>query len=110
MGAPEKRIRSMPMNKSQRVVPGMSIDSSGQATIDSSLQDVLFDLALALEAKTHLPVDIQHVVAAVVMASRSGQLPSSKSLSASDSLLVDMLADHVVAVFTSYDGNVGDED
>ena len=33
----------------EQVVPGISISPSGQATVDSSLENVLFDLAMKLE-------------------------------------------------------------
>ena len=51
----------------QQVVPGISISSSGQATVDPSLTEVLFDLALKLEEPTNHPVDVQHVLAAIVI-------------------------------------------
>ncbi|MEO2013244.1 MAG: hypothetical protein ABGZ53_02635 [Fuerstiella sp.] len=45
-----------------QVVPGISISPSGQATVDSSLTDVLFDLAIKLEEPTQLPVDVEHIL------------------------------------------------
>jgi hypothetical protein len=36
----------------EQVVPGISISPSGQATVDPSLADVLFDLAIKLEEPT----------------------------------------------------------
>jgi len=58
----------------QQIVPGISVFSSGQATVDPSLAEVLFDLALQLEGPTDLPVDVEHVVAAIVFAARKGEL------------------------------------
>ena len=55
----------------QQIVPGISISVSGQATVDPTLADVLFDLAIKLEEPTNHPVDVQHVLAAIVMAARS---------------------------------------
>lgn len=49
-----------------QIVPGISVSSSGQASVDPSLADVLFDLALQLEGPTNLPVDVEHVRAAIV--------------------------------------------
>ena len=56
------------MNNShdQQIVPGLSVSTTGQATVDGSIADVLFDLAIKLEETTRLPVDVQHVVAALV--------------------------------------------
>ncbi len=58
----------------EQVVPGISISPSGQATVDSSLANVLFDLAIKLEEPTQLPVDVEHILAAIVMAARQGEL------------------------------------
>ncbi len=64
----------------QQIVPGISVSSSGQASVDPSLADVLFDLALQLEGPTDLPVDVEHVLAAIVLAARNGELAPDKPL------------------------------
>lgn len=94
----------------QQIVPGISISSTGQATVDPELADVLFDLALALEAPTNQPVDVQHVVAALVLAARNGQLGQETKLSADDQSLVTMLIPHVISVFETFGGSVGKDD
>jgi hypothetical protein len=94
----------------QQVVPGISISSSGHATVDPSLSDVLFDLAIKLEEPTNLPVDVQHVLAAIVMAARKGDLHPQTPLSSNDPAQVKVLADHVKTVFTDYGGQVGMDD
>ena len=94
----------------QQVVPGISISVSGQATVDPSLADVLFDLAIKLEEPTNLPVDVEHVLAAIVLATRSGELDPDIKLSSDDQALADMLAVHVKTVFGDYDGKVGMDD
>ena len=94
----------------QQVVPGISISSSGQATVDPSLADVLFDLALKLEEPTNHPVDVQHVLAAIVLAARNGELDPDIKLSSDDQALVAALIPHVNSVFEKYGGEVGEED
>ena len=94
----------------QQVVPGISISSSGQATVDPSLTDVLFDLALKLEEPTNHPVDVQHVLAAIVLAARSGELEPDIKLSSDNQALVSVLTSHVKSVFENYGGEVGKED
>jgi len=94
----------------QQVVPGISISTSGQATVDPSLADVLFDLALKLEEPTNHPVDVQHVLAAIVLAARSGELDPDMKLSSDDKALVAVLTPHVKSVFDNYGGEVGRED
>ena len=94
----------------QQVVPGISISDSGQATVDPSLTNVLFDLALKLEEPTNHPVDVQHVLAAVVLAVRNGDLAPDTKLSSDDQTVAEVLIPHVTAVFVEHDGKVGMDD
>ena len=95
----------------QLVVPGIVVNSSGEATVDSALAEVLFDLAVKLEEPTDLPVDVEHVLAAIVLAARNHQLDPTVPLDSGDSKLVNLLVPHVKTVFTVYGGQVGrDED
>ena len=94
----------------QQIVPGISISVSGQATVDPSLADVLFDLAIKLEEPTNHPVDVQHVLAAIVLAARNGELDPDTQLSSDDQALAAVLTPHVKTVFAIYDGNLGMED
>ncbi len=68
------------MSTEQQIVPGISVTSSGQATVHPSLADVLFDLAIKLEEPTNLPVDIEHVLAAIVLAARNGELDPASGI------------------------------
>ena len=94
----------------QQIVPGISISSSGQATVDPSLSDVLFDLAIKLEEPTNLPVDVEHILAAIVLAARNGELDPNTPLSSDDPALADVLAVHVRTVFADYGGKLGMDD
>ena len=93
-----------------QIVPGISVTSSGQATVDPSLTDVLFDLAIKLEEPTNLPVDVEHVLAAVVLAARTGELDPNTPLSPDDPALVEVLVGHVKTVFEQFGGKVGKDD
>ena len=94
----------------EQVVSGISISPSGQATVDPSLADVLFDLAIKLEEPTQLPVDVEHILAAIVMAARQGELDPNTRLSSEDPALAAVLINHVKTVFAGYDGKVGMDD
>ena len=94
----------------QQIVPGISISSSGQATVDPTLADVLFDLAIMLEEPTNLPVDVEHVLAAIVLAARTGELDPNTPLSSDDPVLAEVLMGHVKTVFADYGGKVGMDD
>jgi len=97
-------------NNQQQIVPGISVSSSGQATVDPALADVLFDLAIELEGPTNLPVDVEHVLAAIVLAARKGELAPDTRLTSNDPALVEGLVGHVKAVFEQFGGNVGMDD
>jgi len=94
----------------QQIVPGISVSSSGQASVDPSLADVLFDLALQLEEPTDLPVDVEHVLAAIVLASRNGELAADEPLRSNDPALAGILEAHVKIIFADYGGTVGTDD
>lgn len=94
----------------QPVVPGISISAAGQATVDQSMTEVLFELALQLEGPTGHPVDVQHVLAAIVMAARRGALDPATRLSADDPSLLLVLVPHIKTVFAQYGGVVGQDD
>ena len=93
-----------------QIVPGLSVSKTGQATVDSSIADLLFELAIKLEKMTGLPVDVQHVVAALVLATRCGQLDPQQPLSRDDSELTAALKAQLKTVFDVYGGNVGTDD
>ena len=94
----------------QQIVPGLSVSTTGQATVDPSIADVLFDLAIKLEETTNLPVDVQHVVAALVLSARNGELDPTTPLSSDDPVLSAVLAAHLQTVFAVYGGKVGMDD
>jgi hypothetical protein len=95
---------------SQSIIPGLQMDRSGQASIDAELGKRLIDLAIALEPYTPHPVDVQHVVAAIIQAVRSGELRKGEPLPPTDAGLCSVLAPHVDAIFERYSGRVARED
>ena len=95
------------MNTNRQIVPGITVDPKGHATVEARLNDVLFDLALKLEEVAELPVDVQHVVAAIVQAERRGEDSAESVISVNDPILVGTLATHVKSVFALYGGEVG---
>ena len=98
------------MSPNQQIVPGITVTPSGQATVDPTVANVLFDLAIALEAPTNLPVDVEHVLAAIVLAARNGDLDANTPLVPDDRALTDILANHVKTIFADYGGKVGSDD
>lgn len=93
-----------------QIVPGISVTPSGQASVDRTVSNLLFDLAIRFEETTDLPVDVEHVLAAIVLAARTGELVPNKPLSSDDPVLVEVLMRHVKAVFEQFGGHVGSDD
>ena len=92
-----------------QIVPGLTVNGLGQASVDSALTEILCDLAIGLEESTDLPVDVEHVVAALLLASRDGELDAEASLRSDSPELMECLAKHVRMVFAAYGGEVGGE-
>jgi hypothetical protein len=88
-------------NGNHQIVPGICITPSGQATVDPSLADLLFDLAIQLEEPTDLPV---------VLAARQGEIDPNTPLSSKDPALVNVLLPHVRNIFEQFGGQVGRDD
>ena len=91
------------------VLPGVSISSIGEATISKEMGDVLFDLALELEEPAGFTVDVEHVLAAIVLAVRCGDLDEGRSIGGASPPLVKKLLPHVKTVFRDFGGVVGGE-
>lgn len=98
------------MSNQRQIVPGITVTASGQATVDPAMAETLFDLAIAIEEPTDLPVDVQHVLAAIVLAARKGDIDVNKPISSADPSLIRLLAGHVKSIFTDYGGEVGTDD
>jgi hypothetical protein len=97
------------------ILPGLSIDGSGQVTVDNRMGELLFDLALQLEDlqledTVSAPVDVEHVLAAVVLAARDGEINADTSLTKDNAILLEVLRRHLKTVFQRYGGQLGRED
>ena len=74
-----------------------------------SLKKIFAPVASATEP-TNLPVDVEHVLAALVLAARKEELNPNQPISEDDPALVDILVRHVKTVFAAYNGTVGTDD
>lgn len=92
-----------------QIVPGISISGTGEATVDPALTEVLCELAISLEEPTGLPVDVEHVVAALLLASRAGEIDSDVLLGTHSPQLMQCLTRHVRTVFAAFGGQLGTE-
>lgn len=86
------------------------MSSSGQATVDPELTEVLIDVAIKIDDDSKFPVDVEHVLAAIVLASRVGEVNSETVLDGANEELVSLLGAHVETVFQTFGGKVGTDD
>ncbi len=96
--------------KEQQIAPGISLSTSGQATVDPALTDVLIDIAIKIDDMSMFPVDVEHVLAGIVLAAQSGAIQLDTNLSSDNDDLISVLAEHVETVFTKFGGKVGSDD
>jgi hypothetical protein len=92
------------------IVKGIRMTSEGEVTVDPDVDDALFDLAIALQAPDDTPVDVEHIVAALILASRNGQVPPDYELRERDKPLQAILRPHVRMIFQKYGGQVAEEE
>ena len=97
-------------NQDQQIVAGISLSTSGQATVDPALTEVLIDIAIKIDDMSKFPVDVEHVLAAIVLAARSGAIAADAELSTDNDPLISALAQNVETVFEKFGGKVGKDD
>lgn len=92
------------------IVPGLTVDDSGTASVDPQLGKVLVDVAIEMEQVAGNPVDVEHVLAAIILAAKAGRLDAHARLSGEDPELVLILREYVASVFAQYGGRLGADD
>ena len=97
-------------DQDQQLVPGISLSTSGQATVDPALTEVLIDIAIKIDDLSRFPVDVEHVLAAIVLAVRSGSIGTDTEISSDNDTLISALAEKVETVFEKFGGKVGMDD
>jgi hypothetical protein len=102
--------KSVNEEPTKQIVRGISLSPAGQATIDPALTEVLIDLAIQIDDDSRYPVDVEHVVAAVVLAAQNGGLAPETELSSRDAGLLVVLGQHIETVFEKFGGKVGTDD
>ncbi|HEX6986779.1 MAG TPA: hypothetical protein VF170_15480 [Planctomycetaceae bacterium] len=92
------------------IVQGIRMTPEGEVTVDPEVDEALFDLAIALQGPDDTPVDVEHVVAALILASRKGEVPSDYRLRERDKALQAILRPHVRTIFNRFGGQVCEEE
>lgn len=98
------------MSSDRTIVRGLTVSAAGQATVAPWLSRILIDIAIELDDRLPFPVDVEHVVAAAVIASREGRLEPQAELSAEDGSQLEILTEATRRVFLQYGGQIGNDD
>ncbi|QDT37777.1 hypothetical protein [Stratiformator vulcanicus] len=93
-----------------QIVNGITMTPEGEVSVELGLEETLFDIAGAMEARTELPVDPNHVLAAVILASRVGHVTPLYTLKSDDQELIALLDTHIRVVFDKYGGLVCEDE
>ena len=97
-------------NNDQQIVPGIMLSQSGQASVDPELTEALIDIAIKIDDMSKFPVDVEHVLAAIVLASHSETIQTDTEILSDNDVLISVLAKHVETVFEKFGGKVGKDD
>ena len=99
----------MPKRPPEEIVNGVTIDRQGLVVVAEGMQQVLCSLALKLQDQTPHAVDVEHVLAAVVMAVRDGKLARNSSLDSFCKTELDILQRYIDVLFQRYGPNITEE-
>jgi len=91
------------------IAPGIRLDDAGHVSVDAEVGRALFDLAIELEEATPHPVDVQHVLAAIVLAERDGLVNDQTQVSLQNSSLREIICRYLPLVFRQYGDQLGAE-
>ena len=93
----------------EQIVAGVTIDRQGLVSVEEGFQQTLCDIALALQECTPHAVDVEHVLAALVMSVRDGKLPRNIDLNSNGSEQTRILSRYVNVLFERYAGEINGE-
>ncbi len=92
----------------EAIVEGITLDKSGTVHIESDLEQTLCDVAIELQSDDR-PVDVRHVVAALVMATRDGKIDRATRLGDLTDEQSRVLSRYVGVLFQQHGGSISDD-
>ena len=90
----------------ETIVQGISLNRRGTVTVAPGHQQTLCDVAIALQGVCQYAVDVEHVVAALVMAVRDGRIERDSAISGDDELVIRVLQQYMPLLFEQLKGAV----
>ena len=90
----------------EHIVEGVTIDRQGTVVVGKGFQQTLCDIALDLQEQTPHAVDVEHVLAALVMAVRDGKIPRNSGFSSVNEDQNKILSRYIEVLFERYAGKI----
>ncbi|MCH2179835.1 MAG: hypothetical protein MK106_13625 [Mariniblastus sp.] len=97
-------------SEDQIIVNGIHLSPSGEATVSATVTQSLIDLAIFMEEHSRFPLDVEHVLAGIIMARREGRLPATTQLCSDNAQLIEVLTPLVDRIFQETGGNITKDD
>jgi hypothetical protein len=91
------------------ITQGISADDSGHVSVDADAGRLLIELAIDLEASVTEPVDVQHVLAAIVLAARDGLVDDQTRMSRDNDVLRNSVIRYLPVVLERFGDQLGSE-
>jgi hypothetical protein len=91
------------------IASGIRLDESGHVSVNAEVGRALFDIAIELEDATPHPVDVEHVLAAIVLAERDELVNDQTRVSRDNSSLRGIICKYLPLVFEQHGDQLGAE-
>jgi len=91
------------------IAQGISADDSGQVSVDADAGRLLIELAIDLEASVAEPVDVQHVLAAIVLAASDGLVDDQTRMSPDNDAVRNIVIRYLPVVLERFGDQLGSE-
>ena len=91
------------------IAQGISADDSGQVSVDADAGRLLIDLAIDLEDAMPQTIDVQHVLAAIVLAAGDGLIGDQTCMSRDNQTLRNRVIQYLPVVLERYGDQLGSE-
>ena len=100
----------MKKHSAEQIVVGVTIDQLGTVVVSEGYQQTLCDTAIELQEGSPYAVDVEHLLAALVMAVRDGKIPRNDPLDRHNPEQLRILSRYIDILFQKYGGKVNPED
>ena len=91
------------------ITQGILVDDAGQVSVDAETGRLLIDLAIDLEGAVPQAFDVQHVLAAIVLAAQEGLIGDQTCMSRDNPTLRNSVIRYLPVVLERYGDQLGSD-